>query len=108
MKEVLAAVGIAAIVIIGYSVIKNKVGTKGDCGCGCGGNCEEGKEHDHKHDHEEHKEQGCGCGGNTKQPQMGLLVPMNNMGCNENGLGENWIKDFDTNFHSYTDTVTRK
>ena len=76
MKEVLAAVGVLALVAVGYVVYKNKFSKHSDCGCGCGGDC-------------------------LDKTTVSIKVPQNQMeqyeehNCNPIGLGDGWITNYD-------------
>jgi hypothetical protein len=90
MKEVLAAVGILAIVAVGYVVYKNKFEKHSDCGCGCDGDCSDKKD--------------------TPKTNVSMQVPNNQMyqqDCNSTGLGEGWIKTYDLHKEFENMTVNR-
>ena len=84
MKIALAVVGVIALVGLGVLIYNKKIKTKG-CGCGCGGNCSDDK-HNHKEDIVLN---------DTSMPQVAVLAVDMQHNCEDSGLGDGWITNYD-------------
>jgi hypothetical protein len=87
MKDVLAVVGVLAIGIVGYALIKKEMHKHDDCGCGCGGNCQEDKMPIIQPTVQPIMQEDCGCGGR--------------------GLGEGWVTNYNLQKEFEGMTVSR-
>ena len=87
MKDLLAVVGVLAIGIVGYALIKKGMQKHDDCGCGCGGNCKEDKMLNIQPIFQPNMQEDCGCNGR--------------------GLGEGWVTNYNLQEDFKDSTISR-